>query len=257
MFRPFVFILGALNFFSGMANAQVPPLTTAISPVYGDKVSGAQSFLRAFNPTSLNGKVEFYFVSPDGALTGKFTTDIAAGAARQFTVVDILKSINVSGADFIVAARASFDGFVSHVLYNAADGSLTNMPNCNAAIASQTRHMPSVHTARIPAYPSVIGIFNNDVRPATAILSVSDSNTGAKIGEWTTPAIASESTYMVNAETILAAIGFNPSATQFHVNMSLPAGFNGYSQHFVDNTVSKILTNMRDTCVVIADLDLR
>ena len=230
-----------------------PAMAAYQAPVYGPANTTQISYLRVYNSASTPGVVEFTYVNPAAARLLVVKEPVPARASLQFQVSTHLSragSTNVAA----VYVRANFDGLLSHVVWNAAGGSLTNMTSCGAEIASQTHTLMNVHTSLISEYPSVVGVYNRTTAPRSATLTVYDSVTGAEIGRVQTNPVLSQTTSMLDVPSLLSTV---PAAQRiYHVNIALDPAFGGHLVHYVDNLRSRVITNMKDACVLVGDRTL-
>jgi hypothetical protein len=243
--------------FPRVAGAQTtsprPAMSVYQAPVYGPSNRNQLSYLRLYNSTGSAGIAEFTYVNSSAQRLGLVREAVRSKSSLQLQVNSHLSQFTSSDVA-AVYVRANFDGLLSHVVWNSGGGSLTNMTSCGPELASQTHTLINVHTGLISEYPSIVGIYNQQGTPRQASLTVYDSITGSELGRFLFAPILGQSSSMMNATSILSEI---LSAQRIHhVNLVLDAGFNGHLVHFVDNLRSRVLTNMKDACVIVGDKTL-
>lgn len=233
-----------------------------VLPVFKSDAAAVESYLRFFNVTSSEGTVSVDIVGGDtGTVLGQWTENIPANASIQFGINTIEQNATPAFAPpqddqtYAAYVTATFDGFVQHVLYNPAGGSLTNVSGCGAALSRSERYLGNVHTTQISGFPSALYIHNTSVTASAAVFDIYDAADGTVIGEWESPSISPNTAQGFMADDIAAEIGHTPGDGQLHLNFILRPEFTGFAQHIVDNQLSGLLTNMTEKCQLFAQTE--
>jgi len=224
-------------------------------PLYASAES--QSFLRFINSGASAGTVNVTLYNPtSGARLGRWTSpSIAAGAAPQFPITTIETAINpgvAKPAQYSAHVEAQMDGVLQHVLFRAADGTLTNLSTCSAAVGATANQLANVHTTVLdtPGYPSSVAVYNTGGAAASATLGIFDAVTGARLGTYSTPSIAAGGQAVLTVAAIEQGAGITPVAGQLHHVIRIENSFRGFLQHLVNNQRAGVITDMTTVCTL-------
>ena len=238
--------------------APVAVAATVILNVASSEAPGPESHIRMFNPTLNSG-----FVSIDvrdgetGESLGTWISDpIPPSASPQIAISQIEQNISTgllssaSVPHYTLFLTASFDGYVQHVSWEPLAGFVTNLTGCNAATVSRPLDLLNVHTSQIPSYPSSVVIFNGGAEPASVEMGIHDSEDGELLANWTSPDIEPSGSRSFSMASIQNSAQLLPTSTDLHYTLRLDSAFEGFTQHFVDNTLADITVNMTDACAL-------
>lgn len=236
--------------------------TAAKSPVRSGAVFSSaqqtsQSFLRFHNTDSQAGDVTVSlldFVS--GQELGQWNSpSLPAGAERQFSISGIEDG---TGQTFVrpdfysISVESDVAGYFQHVLWRAADGTLTNLSTCSSGVTAGRTTLSGVHTSLLnDNYPSTVAVTNTGSVSASATLSIYDARDGMRLGDYTTSDIPASGTVLISAAMIESVIGV-PSGGMFHYVIQADEPFTGYLQHLVDNIQAGVVTDMTTACAMKA-----
>ena len=252
---PRLSLANALNLID---NGNIIRGTTVLS-VYGLGNNKAQSFLRFYNPSNIKGSISGVIVDDtSGEPVSTFEIEILSKASKQISFEDI---VNISIPEFIpsnspnqlftIHISSTFKGYVQHVLWNPTGNSLTNISGCKNGLSNDIKYMGNIHTSILAdtGYPSYLFIHNSSLEPDKPNFEVYDARNGEEIGQFTIQEnIPSKSTAIVFVSDLVEFFGENPSNDQLHINIVMSDGFNGFSQHMIDNTKGGLITNMSAKC---------
>jgi len=232
------------------------PKGTAIASVLPSADTRAISLLRLYNPASTVGVVTIELYSDNtGQKLGTWTKSIPANASPQIYLSEIERDATpriVSRADdsYSLYVDAAFAGFVQHVMWNPQGPYLTNVAACENGLSfAGDRYLGNVHTSIINGYPSYVLVHNNGNTPAKPNFTVYDSNTGSRLGTFTTTnSVLAHTSSLIYASGLMEFFGRTPIAGQNHINVVLDSSFNGFTQHLIDNELSGMLVNMTPKC---------
>ena len=115
---------------------------------------------------------------------------------------------------------------------------------------SQPRDLLNVHTTQISNYPSSIVIFNGGGQAAAVEIGIHRSEDGQLLAKWTSPEIEPSGSRSFSMASIQNSALLLPSADDLHYTLRLDSAFDGFTQHFVDNTLADITVNMTDACAL-------
>ena len=245
-------VLAALDFLG-----EDPPLKGVVIPgVVTSNYKAVQSFIRLRNKSAWSGTVDVTLVDNDtGETVATWSTDLEPRAMKQIAVRNIeaeadvdLAQVGLTYSAYVVVRGIELR--FQHVVWNSAEGILTNMSPCITGLAENSRTLTYVHTSLIPQYPSLFLIHNNRSVAAKAVLTVHDANLTHMKGEVETPEIPPQSSIFYAASDAYDEIGFQPREDEFHVNLVLSEDFRGFAQHIVDNRDAGVVTNMSATCAL-------
>jgi len=236
---------------------------TIVISVYGTENSKAESYVRFYNPTQINGTVFIQVVNNlNSNNLGIIEQKVAANASIQLSMRDIEKKLNelyeqdelsLTPAEnqlYTLYVAATFKGYTQHVLYNPIGGSLTNLSGCKDGYANSVNELSNVHTSLIRDFPSYIYAHNSSSSDQKPKFNVYDSEDGILIGKFTIDtSIPANTTAIIYVSDVIELLEDKPpSSGQLHVNITMDSEFLGFAQHIVDNTKAGILTNLTAKC---------
>ncbi|MDX2142904.1 MAG: zinc-dependent metalloprotease family protein [Rhodospirillaceae bacterium] len=225
-----------------------------LGTVYSSAQGSSQSFLRFANTGSSAGTVNVLLAdSSTGQAMGTWTSSsIAAGAALQVPITTVETALTPGTAKpqyFAAAVQSQMTGYIQHVLYRPADGTLTNLSTCDAGVTVNATQVANVHTTILDfGFPSSIAVTNTGSSSATATLGIFDSTNGARLGTYTTSSIPANSQAIISIATIESSTGIRPTSTQYHYTVKLEGTFTGSLQHLVNNLGKGVITDMTTVC---------
>jgi hypothetical protein len=183
---------------------------------------------------------------------------IPPGAALQFGMGEIEREAVPTGPVLPILGRTFYDidaistfaGYVQHVQWANGNAILNNLTSCGTGIVNDASVIPSVYTSRITGYISHIRMVNTGALPDHAVLTVTDVNSGAQIGQWTSPDIASGATLDITGPQLEAQLpplqtAVNGGTLQYNVTLSHLAG---YMQHVTENLGVGVIADMSAKC---------
>lgn len=250
---PLIDVEAALAFMGGSGN----PTGRVIAGAFASNRTKAQSNIRFYNPGSNSGTVTVDVVDDlTGETAGTYTRSVTAGASIQVSMENIedgaSPAITPAGGDtqsYTLHVTATFSGYLQHVLWNPAGGSLTNLSGCGNGLANTVRDIGNVHTSIITGYPSYLLVHNSGTSEANPTFVVTDARDGSSLGNFNfTSGVAPNTSSMVLVSDLVEFFGGTPESDQFHLNLELQSSFTGFAQHIVDNEVGGVLTNMTAKC---------
>ncbi|MBL8630711.1 MAG: hypothetical protein JNM81_13830 [Rhodospirillaceae bacterium] len=201
-----------------------------IAPLYmgGGPDGGNTSYIRIYNIELFDVTLPVSVVGyPSASTLGTAFIKIPKGASPQYSIGDILSRANVPssiGGNTGIALYALnvLDDSLTyqHVIYNSNSAFFENMTLCGGTtISDLNRVLTNVHTSRIPGYPASIVFHNYSPLDVAYYAFISDSETGALATTTTFKFTAkANTTYLFPMSYIEQQTGFQPSASQFHVN---------------------------------------
>ena len=238
---------------ASVTTAAVAPLR--LGAVFSTEQASSQSFLRFHNNSSIAGTMTATVRNfATGASFGQWTSpSVAPNGESQFAIGTIESELGISAMKpeyYTMSINASTGGYIQHVLWRPADGTLTNLSTCPTGVTAAPRSLSGVHTSILGAgFPSTIVINNTGSVATTATLTVYDASNGSALeGTYTSASIAPNGHRAVLVSEIESALGFTPGAGQFHYVIEANAGFTGYLQHLVNNVQAGVITDMTTTC---------
>lgn len=239
-----------------------PPSSVRVSSVYSSTQNVTQSFLRLHNVGSSAGtaRVTLGSATSGTALATWTSPSIAAGASRQFPLGDIEAGASngfTKPDNYSITVQPQFNGYVQHVLYRPADGTLTNLSTCDAGVGIESSQLINVHSTLLGGnFPSTIVINNTGTSAANVSLGVYDATTGTKLGSgnYAVPNIPANGQTRVLMSTIEQSLGISPNAGAiYHYVVKSETTFQGYLQHLVNNAQVGVITDMTTVCGMNAD----
>lgn len=225
-----------------------------LGSVYASVQPDSQSFLRFANTGSTASTVQ---VALSQGTTGQTlatwtSPSIPANAALQVPITTVeaaLPAGTQKPALFSASVRSQMTGYIQHVLYRPADGTLTNLSTCDTGITTNATQVANVHSTILDfGFPSTIAITNVGATSGTASLGIYNADTGVKLGTYTTSSIPRDAQVQVAVSTIETAIGVTPTSTMYHYVIKLENSFRGSLQHLVNNIQRGVITDMTTVC---------
>ncbi len=220
-----------------------------------------QSFLRLYNNSASVGTVSVTLRdAATGTALGTWTSPpIPPQASPQISLETIEANTVPTGGIPVTAnsrsyynfeVNSSFMGTMQHVLWARGAGVFANLSSCASGQSSAASLAPNVHASSLTGYASRIRMVNTGAIADRAVLTFADSNTGATLGQWTSPSIAPGAALEVTAaqlesevDALRQAVG--GSLLQYNVRLTNLAG---YLQHVVLNTAIGALVDMTSKC---------
>lgn len=237
--------------------------------IFSSAQASAQSFLRFFNRSSFEAGAVTLTLSDatTGQKLGTWTSPpLATRGEQQFSIAAIESAIGMAGAKpafYSVSLQTNIPMYFQHVLWHAADGTLTNLSTCASGVEIQTYlNLSGVHSTLVGAagYPSTVAITNASAAPVSFALYVHDARDGRYLGIGANPSVPGNGTVFVEMATIESALRLTPDAGQYHFNISsfIPSGPSingtraqaGYLQHLVSNQRTGVITDMSVACAL-------
>ena len=235
------------------AVAAVSPLR--LGAVFSTQQTSSQSFLRFHNTGSSDSTITVTardYVT--GQSLGQWTsTSVSPNGESQFDIGTLESELNLSMMQpdyYSLSIQSSTAGYIQHVLYRPADGTLTNLSTCKAGVTAAARSLSGVHSSLLGSgFPSSIVINNTGDAARAAVLTVYDARSGAMLGgAYTSADVAPNGHISVPVSIIEAAIGVVPESGQYHYVVEADAAFTGFLQHLVNNVQAGVITDMTTTC---------
>ena len=240
---------------ASLSTATKSPLRSGA--VFSTAQQTSQSFLRFYNGDTNAGEITVSLIDYDnGQALGQWTSpSIPAGAEHQFSISGIETGTGetFTRPDFYsVSVESSVTGYFQHVLWRAADGTLTNLSTCSAAVTANQTILSGVHTSLLDNnYPSNVAITNTGAATASVTLGIYDARDGSHLGDYATPQIPANGTVLISAAMMESAVG-TPTDDLFHYVIQADEQFTGYLQHLVNNVQAGVTTDMTTACAMKA-----
>jgi hypothetical protein len=237
-----------------MLGATPPPSGLALVGLISGKSTIANSYLRFMNTGSSSAVAHLTLLLDNPrTILGKYDVTVPSNASIQVTLGEVEKAIGFPGTTTSLMSAyvdASFTGYIQNIVWNQAGQALTNLTTCTSAVLDTKTFLGNVHTTLVgPSYPSQILVHNTGTAAAKAGFDIFDGATGVKLGSIQTADLVQPNTSTVfYAQSGLDAIGFKPSAGQYHVNFKLQSTFKGLAEHIVENVVAGVFTDMSTKC---------
>ncbi|MBL8644038.1 MAG: hypothetical protein JNK21_08885 [Rhodospirillaceae bacterium] len=225
-----------------------------LGTVYASVQPTSQSFLRFVNTGTTANTVRVALAnSATGQALGTWTSpSIAAGSALQVPITTVETALTPGTAKpqtFSAIVRSAMTGYIQHVLYRPADGTLTNLSTCDSGVTANSTQVANVHSTILDfGFPSSIALTNSGASSSTAVLGIFDANNGARLGTYTTASIPREGQLQIPISTIQSALNINPTSIQYHYVVKVENTFRGTLQHLVNNIQAGVITDMTTTC---------
>jgi len=149
-----------------------------------------------------------------------------------------------------IDAAATFAGYVQHMQWVNGSGVLNNLTSCGTGIGNDANVITNVYTSKISGYLSHIRMVNTGVLTDHAVLVITDSNSGAQIGQWASPDIGSGATLDITGPQLEAQVPalqtlVTSGLLQYNVSLTRLAG---YLQHAVANQPAGVLSDLSAKC---------
>jgi endo-alpha-1,4-polygalactosaminidase (GH114 family) len=240
----------------GLSTAlDAPSATPTVGSVFSSAQAASQSFLRFHNTGATAGgaALTIFDASTGAALAQWNTGSVAAGASAQFLINTIEAGATAQFTKpqfYNMVITPNMSGYVQHVLYRPADGTLTNLSTCNAGITANPRELINVHSTILDSgFPSSV-VLNNllDTAEPSVTLGIYDSTNGQKLGTYTSGAVPAKGSLSIAVATIEAATGIKPGTSIYHYNVKVESQLSGFMQHLVNNKAKGVVTDMTTTC---------
>ena len=224
-----------------------------MSPIFSVS-SGTQSYLRFINPTATDGQIAMKVSDSNGVVLREICRlNAPANTASQLGMNQISSGCGLAESDtttLSISYTSDFIGYVQHVVWNPAGGSLTNFSVCNKS-ASSANYLTNVHSSKITTYPSRISITNTtDVAKSFQLDFVDSQKPDLIVGTWTSPVLASKGHGLYRISEIETALGYSPPESGgFHYTVEFNlASTGGILGHFVDNIDAGVITEFTARC---------
>ncbi len=226
--------------------------------IFSTAQTAAQSFLRLHNTGTSAGSVTItlkdYVTGQD---KGRWTSpSIPPGAEKQYAIETLESEANITGtkpAYYAISAASTFNGYLQHVLWRPADGTLTNLSTCASGVTADPANISGVHSSRLDGgFPSSIVINNTGDVAASVTLGIYDASNGARLGGYVSTSIAPGGNRVVRVSDMEAQANFQPTATMFHYVIKTESAFTGFLQNLVNNIAASAITDMTTTCSLVA-----
>lgn len=237
--------------------ARAAPATVRLNAVFSSAQSGSQSFLRFDNTGAAAGTVTLILRNAaTGQSFGQWTSpDIPPNSEQQYGIARIESDLGISGAArpayYTVALQAGISGYLQHVLYRPADGTLTNLSTCDSGVTSAPTRLMAVHTPLLEAgFPSTVVVNNIGGSASAVTLGIYNADTGVRLGTYTTASIAPGAQLLLSMTSLATAAGVPASQTLYHFVVKAETAFTGYLQHLVTNKSAGVITDMTTSCAL-------
>lgn len=189
-----------------------------------------------------------------GLSLGQWTSpSIPAGSEPQFPISTVETGTGQTFTKpnyYAISVKTGITGYFQHVLWRAADGTLTNLSTCPAGMTASGAKLSGVHSSLFgDTYPSTIAVTNTGAASAPVTLGVYDARDGSKRGTYTTAAIPANGQVMVSMAAIEASVGA-PTAGMFHYVILAEDPFTGFLQHLLTNAKAGVITDMTTGCAL-------
>ncbi len=248
---------------SNIIRLNVPNNEIRWGAVFSSAQTGSRSFLRFFNEGTVAGSVTVRLAD---ASTGMFIKQwtspaIPGGAAVQYDIQQIEENVGqISNLPpyYSVTVEPQIAGSFQHVLWRAADGTLTNLSTCDSNVTAPQRKLFGVHSSLLGnlGYPSSIAIRTiSQTYPRS--LRIYDARNGNLLGTYQLPYVHAQSELLLPVSQIEAESGIVPTGDMYHYIVELPAdsfdGRGAYLQNLVENQQAGVLTDMTTVCSLGTD----
>ena len=237
---------------------QSPVAATVVLNVASSHLPGPESHVRMFNPTPVGGTVVIDVRNSEtGESLGIWNSgNIAPSGSPQIAISDIEQTLSPEFLpdpaipSYTFFMTADFEGYVQHVSWDPVAGFITNHTGCNTATVTRPLDLLNVYSTQIPDYPSSIVIFNGSTDTTSVEISIHDSDGGELLAHWTSPEIEPSASRSFSMSTIQDSAQLLPTSDLSQFTLRLDSVFDGFAQHFVDNTLANITVNMTDACAL-------
>lgn len=237
--------------------APAPPVTSPVRQdmVFSSAQPGSQSFLRFFNTGPKTGTVTVMLRNGNtGQPVGQWSAEVPAGAAPQVSIAAMERNAAqpfIKPDHYSVSVQSSMTGYLQHVLWHPADGTITNLSTCNTGVTTNRDKLNNVHASTLDfGYPSSVIVTNTGTATKSMTLAIYDARDGARIGTYATPAIPRGGQVILAVKAIEAAAGITPGAFGAHYVIAAQRPFTGHLQHIVNNIAAAVITDMTTVCAI-------
>lgn len=240
----------------------VPPSTDDSSStslhqttIFSTGQSNTDSYLRFYNTGASAGAVTVdLFNGATGERVARWKSPgIAANATLQISVraIEATGDVRTKPQFYTVGVTSEINGTFQHVLYRPWEGVLANLTNCDTGLTANTGKLPSVHSSVLNnRHPSTINFYNTGSAPASPVLQIFNAATGARLGTYTTAAVAPGTLATIPVGLIEAGAGIAPSGSMQEYNIRLEYAFTGIVQHLVNNSSDGSVADMTLACAL-------
>lgn len=253
------FAYGPVEYGATVLAAGAPePAPPRLGGVYPTSASGPQSYIRFVN-TGAAGTVTLTLTN---AGTGQSlltwtSPSIPAFAAPQYPI-STLESAAPAG--FVrpamygirVEPATTVTGYLQHVLYHPADGTLTNASTCDSGVTTAGRFIGNVHSSYLGGlgYPSSIVLHNvSGIGGLYEFLEAYNAGTGASLGDYFHGPIQMNGGAFISAAQLESGARFT-AGTLLHYVVNLSSYYFGFPQHLVTNQRSGAIVDMTAVCAL-------
>lgn len=243
-----------LSLGTSIVRVNLAPAELHVATVFSSAQTESQSFLRFWNTGAATGTAAVTVRdSASGETLGTWTSpSIPAGAEVQYSIGQI-ESALPSGArpNFYTLGLASqFQGYFQHVLWRAADGTLTNLSTCRTGVGIFRKQLAGVHSSRLTGYESSVIVSNARPLAASVVLGLYDARDGTKLGTAALPVLAANGERSYAVSQLEALAGVTPGSNVLHYVIKAEGTFWGHLQHTVFNQAAGVLTDMTTACAL-------
>lgn len=238
----------------GSAAAATAPTQLRQGALFSTAQPDSRSYLRLNNTGAAAGTATVTLTdTTTGQTYATWTSAAIAPASSTQVYVGDLESAAAPGIArpqyFAISARAGFDGYMQHVLWRPADGTLTNLSTCAAGVTANAAQLINVHSSLLESgYPSSVVVANTGAADASVQLGVFDARNGARLGGYTTSSIPAGGAAIISIPALEAAATVNPGTDIYHYNIAIENAFTGFLQHLVTNKQAGVITDMTAAC---------
>ena len=230
---------------------------TRVGAVFSTAQSDWQSFLRFYNTGSAAGSAVVVVQDfNSGQTLGQWISPpIPAGAEQQYDIKTLETAIGITNKPYYysISVQTPFVGYFQHVLWRAADGTLTNLSTCDVGVTAASTTLVGVHSSLLNyGYPSTIVVNNTGTQASAVALGIYDARDGVKLGTYTTTAIPVGGAQTIAVANIESGIGRAPTPSMYHyvIKDENPSPFTGFFQNLVNNLQSGVTTDMTTECAL-------
>ena len=249
---------------------------THVSLAYGSAGGSTQSYLRIYNAFTAAGTVTVTMSDfASGKMLGKWTSPSIGRGSQQFAMSTLEAALDpglAKPALYTLKLESTIStGYVQHVLYNVAAGTLTNLSACSTGLGADRLGAFAVHSSLIAANPSTIVLNNPGIDPVVWGTSTSagwafllqDARNNTVLGGsgdysrsgTTMPNVPAYGALRLDIPSLENSIQRSPTAGLYHYTYADAAarqgtGSNqaGYLQHLVTNQQTGVIDDMTYAC---------
>lgn len=242
-----------------------------VSGVHSSALTGYPSQIQIVNTSSAaQAAVIDVYNAGTGALLGTYTSaSVAASGQLTVAVSDIEAGANIAASasvlHYVMVARAPFQGFLQHRLFNQATGTLADMtPGCVINGELQTREASSSISGGTTNTVQIGSLYSTNQTTTQSFLRLSNESNAAQTATvtlnvpggtrtWTSPSIAAGAEIQVPIATIESAV--TPFSKPDSYSATVTMAFDGSVQHVVWRPSTGTFSNL-STCVSEGSDDL-